>query len=87
MYIFSFQTDVLYDNNDRFFGFLADEPNSETVIAAVYRDPLDDCMDGIEELAAGILRTSKLTIQGEPGGEEEGRKIRDGWRRGKGLGG
>ena len=53
-----------------FFAFLADEPNSETVIAAVYRDPLDDCMDGIEELAAGILRTSKLTIQGEPGGEE-----------------
>ena len=53
-----------------FFLFSADEPNSETVIAAVYRDPLDDCMDGIEELAAGILRTSKLTIQGEPGGKE-----------------
>ena len=71
MYIFSYQTGiVLYDNNDHFFAFLADEPNSETVIAAVYRDPLDDCMDGIEELAAGILRTSKLTIQGEPGGEE-----------------
>lgn len=48
---------------------LTDEPNSETVIAAVYRDPLDECMDKIEDLAAGILRTSKLTIQGEPGGK------------------
>ena len=42
-------------------------------------------MDGIEELAAGILRTSKLTIQGEPGGEKQGRKIRDGGSRGKRL--
>ena len=75
----------MYDNNDQFFAFLADEPNSETVIAAVYRDPLDDCMDGIEELAAGILRTSKLTIQGEPGGEKQGRKIRDDGSRGKRL--
>ena len=38
------------------------------MIAAVYRDPLDDCMDGIEQVAAGILRTSRLTVQGEPGG-------------------
>lgn len=28
-------------------------------------------MDVIEELAAGILRTSKLTIQGEPGGTQQ----------------
>ena len=28
-------------------------------------------MDGIEELASGILRTSKLTIQGEPGGNDK----------------
>ena len=39
-----------------------------TVITSVYRDPLEFCMEGIEEMARKILRTGKLTINGEPGG-------------------
>ena len=45
-----------------------DEPISEIIITDVYRDPLDECMEAIEDLATGILRTGKLSVQGEPGG-------------------
>ncbi len=41
---------------------------SETVITDVYKDPLELCMDGIEEMARKILRTGRLAITGEPGG-------------------
>ncbi len=46
-----------------------DEQISETVITDVYKDPLDMCMEAIEDLATGILRTGKLVINGEPGGQ------------------
>ena len=42
---------------------------SETVITDVYKDPLEFCMEGIEEMARKILRTGKLAITGEPGGK------------------
>lgn len=46
-----------------------DEPQTETtIIQDIYIDPLDQCMEGIEDLATGILRTGKLCLQGEPGG-------------------
>ena len=45
-----------------------EEPVSETVITDVYKDPLEACMEGIEEMARRILRTGRLTITGEPGG-------------------
>ena len=46
-----------------------DEPQTETtIIQDIYIDPLDQCMEGIEDLATGILRTGKLGLQGEPGG-------------------
>lgn len=45
-----------------------EEPVSETVITNVYRDPLEFCMEGIEEMARKILQTGKLAINGEPGG-------------------
>lgn len=48
--------------------YLGEEQISETVITDVYKDPLDACMEGIEDLATGILRTGKLVINGEPGG-------------------
>lgn len=47
----------------------SDEQTTEAVITDVYRDPLDYCMEGIEDLATSILRTGKLSIQGEPGGK------------------
>jgi hypothetical protein len=40
----------------------------ETVLSAVLRDPLESTMEGIEDLATGILRTGKLSVQGEAGG-------------------
>ena len=46
-----------------------DEPQTETtIIQDIYIDPLDQCMEGIEDLATGILWTGKLCLQGEPGG-------------------
>lgn len=45
-----------------------DEFSTETVLSDVYRDPLDTCMEAIEDLATAILRTGKLTIPGDPGG-------------------
>jgi len=46
-----------------------EEPVTETpVIIDLYRDPLDACMEGIEDLATSILRTGRLSLQGEPGG-------------------
>lgn len=45
-----------------------DEFSTETVLSGVYRDPLDACMEAIEDLATAILRTGKLTIPGDPGG-------------------
>ena len=48
---------------------LGEEQVSETVITDVYKDPLEFCMEGIEEMARKILRTGKLAITGEPGGE------------------
>jgi hypothetical protein len=52
-----------------FFLFTGEEPISETVITDVYKDPLEFCMEGIEEMARKILRTGKLAISGEPGGK------------------
>ena len=40
----------------------------ETVLSAVLKDPLESSMEGIEDLATGILRTGKLSVQGEAGG-------------------
>ena len=40
----------------------------ETVLSAVLQDPLESCMEGIEDLATGILKTGKLSVQGEAGG-------------------
>lgn len=45
-----------------------EESVSTTVITDVYKDPLEYCMEGIEETARRILRTGKLAITGEPGG-------------------
>lgn len=45
---------------------------SSTVITNVYRDPLEFCMEGIEDMARKILKTGKLTINGEPGGKKIG---------------
>ncbi len=48
-----------------------DQPTiSSTVITSVYRDPLEFCMEGIEEMARKILKTGKLTINGEAGGKK-----------------
>ena len=44
------------------------EENMETVLSAVLKDPLESSMEGIEDLATGILRTGKLSVQGEAGG-------------------
>jgi hypothetical protein len=43
------------------------EENMETVLSAVLKDPLESSMEGIEDLATGILRTGKLSVQGEAG--------------------
>jgi len=51
-------------------GHAGEEQISETIITDVYKDPLDVCMEGIEDLATGILRTGKLILNGEPGGKE-----------------
>ena len=40
----------------------------ETVLSEVLRDPLERSMEGIEDLATSILRTGKLSLQGEAGG-------------------
>lgn len=56
MYIF------LYCNS------LSSEENLETVLSTVLHDPLESSMQGIEDLAGGILRTGKLSVQGEAGG-------------------
>ena len=48
---------------------------TEAVITDVYRDPLDVCMEGIEDLATLILRTGRLSIQGEPGGKTNALKL------------
>lgn len=41
------------------------------MITDVYKDPLEFCMEGIEEMARKILKTGRLAITGEPGGEWE----------------
>ena len=52
-----------------FFSFFqSSEENLETVLSAVLQDPLESSMEGIEDLATGILRTGKLSVQGEAGG-------------------
>ena len=49
---------------------LSDESQTEshTRITDVYHDPMD--LVGIEDLVLGILKTGKLSIHGEPGGEQ-----------------
>ena len=39
-----------------------------TVLSEVLKDPLESSMEGIEDLATSILRTGKLSVQGEAGG-------------------
>lgn len=50
---------------------MSDDSPSETQarITGVYHDPMD--LVGIEDLVLGILKTGKLSIQGEPGGEQD----------------
>lgn len=48
--------------------FPISEENLETVLSSVLHDPLENCMEGIEDLATSILRTGKLSVQGEAGG-------------------
>ena len=51
------------------------EENMETVLSAVLKDPLESSMEGIEDLATGILRTGKLSVQGEAGGVYSNNKL------------
>lgn len=45
---------------------------SETVqlsITQAHRDPLEECMDGVEAFVHSVLKTGKVTVAGEAGGK------------------
>lgn len=69
------QPEITTEVWDDLFATSSDEDNpkiSETVelsITQAHRDPLEECMDGVEAFVHSVLKTGKITVAGEAGGK------------------